>query len=317
MTTTDTLRGWSQSALPINAGPKPRGTLTLAALATCATQTQLTQQIADAHGLDTRTARLALLHQAAAAISSTLIAPLALDGVRLKASAGQIGLVLTPEAEVSGIWVGRTERLPDWAGSLHVGSTAWSLLYPIGERARRRLEVGVVAMNVLMFEALEMECLRLRRHGAEAGGPDWMEQVLTGTGFIPPTPGRWLTVMPDGGADVVLPIRRVCCAMKTVVATDSCPTCPLRTDTSRTEETSTWLSGIDDAVFQRVTGRARLTDGQLRRRMANPTAMAPISRTMAMTISVAGASPAAGCVAAGSDGAIVGTADDIDGVCVA
>jgi hypothetical protein len=289
--------------------------VTLAALATCATQTQLTQQIADAHGLDSVTARLGLLHQAAAAISSTLIAPLALDGVRLKASAGQIGLVLTPEAEVSAIWVGRAERLPDWAGSLHVGATAWSLLFPIGERARRRLEVGVVAMNVLMFEALEMECLRLLRHGADAGGPDWMEQVLTGTGFIPPTPGRWLTATPDGGADVVLPIRRVCCSMKQDVATDSCPTCPLRTDRSRVDETSTWLSRIDDAAFHRVTGRARLTDGQLRRRIANPTEMAPISRTMPMTISVDGASPAAGCVVtAGSDGAIVATGDDAVGV---
>jgi hypothetical protein len=51
-------------------------------------------------------------------------------------------------------------------------------------------------MNVLMFEALEMECLRLRRHGAEAGGSDWTEQMVTGTGFIPPTLGRLLPRRP-------------------------------------------------------------------------------------------------------------------------
>jgi hypothetical protein len=231
--------------------------VTLAALVTSATQTRLAQLLTDNRGLSPAAARLSLVHYAAQAIAAALIAPLALDGVRLGVRGGQIGLTLSPSADVSSVWIGRLDALPHWVGSVHVGATAWMLLSPIGERTRRSLGIGQVAMSVLMFEALEHACLRHARSGTGLAGENWVDEFLAGTGFVPPTPRRFATIRPDDGADVSIPVRRVCCVLDRDDSCNSCPTCPLEDVADRDQRIVDWLRSLDDEGFLGVVGRPR------------------------------------------------------------
>jgi hypothetical protein len=209
----------------------------------------------DDYGYDERTGLLTVVHLAVAAVNQALVSALAVDGVGLTIAAGQLGVVLDGTSSMTGVWVGRIAGQLLAADPMLVGATAWTLLAPIGERVRSATGVGSVAMSLLIYEALELEALRLERLGFEGPRSGWVEGFLEGTSFVPHTPRRQVVVLPDAGPGVRLPVRRLCCVLNREATCHACPTCPQYAPAQRVTETVSWLQSLDEGDFEAMVGR--------------------------------------------------------------
>ena len=237
----------------------PPGTFTFAALADDAVVGPLTDDLRDPAGapLTARHRALVPVHLAVDAVVAAVAAPSATDSTLVTVTAEQVGAVLARTAqgglEAVGTWASAdADRRPGTAGE--AGSALREVLAPVVAGARRRGRIGTRAADALVEDSLLARGRQLQRRSPD---PLWLNGFLAGTGWSSPRPHRAVTVRPDDGPPVTLPVRRVCCVLSSRPAAGACPTCPLHAEDVRARESTSWLREVDDDEFALLAGRCR------------------------------------------------------------
>lgn len=237
----------------------PPGTFTLAALADDAVVGPLTADLRDPAGAPVTARHQALVpvHLAVDAAVAAVAGPSAADGTLVAAGAEQVGVVLARTAggglEALGTWAaGGAERRPGTA--TEAGAALRDVLAPVVALARRRGRIGPRTADALVEDSLLARGRLLQRTSPD---PLWLNDFLSGTGWSSVRPHRSVTVRPDDGPPVTLPVRRVCCVLSSRPAAGACPTCPLLTEDARVREGAAWLREVDDDEFALLAGRRR------------------------------------------------------------
>ncbi len=242
--------------VPVVRGSRPPGSLTLADLGDPTTVTDLAARLPASSSR--RAAALHPLHLALAAVTSGILAPLAHDRVEVRLTPAQLGVRLSDDARITGVWVGPTPT-PRPADPRRAGAQVMELLAPVAAESRRWGRIGAGTMAVLLLDSLGAQALRLHRERLGAVDASWLASFLDGTALRAPSTAPAVVVRPDLGPAVELAMRRVCCVLANRPTPDSCPTCPLVRDPGvREQRVVEWLHDVDDADFHSITGRPRV-----------------------------------------------------------
>lgn len=245
---------WALAEPMITTGPRAAGTVTLADLASKEGHAVLLQRVLPMTE-GRRTAALTVVHYAVAVVVDVLVGPLLIDGVGLSAEADQLGAVLDRDGSWVAFWAGSTV---DGGSARSVGSLAAELLQPVLATSAQVARLGVRGVRLIAYEAIRNGVRRFERFGVHPSRDGWGDALLAATGLGVGVPERTVTVHPDGGAVVVLPVPSVCCVHSTEPSCHACPTCPLHAEDERPRIVEEFLRSLDDDGFHYYAGRVRV-----------------------------------------------------------
>jgi hypothetical protein len=237
-------------------GPRPADTLTLADLGRPDRHAELVALLTPVAGGKGRAA-LTVTHISVAIVVSTLVAPLVVDGVELMASAADLGAVIDDDGDVRSYWIGAasTTRSP---APRRVGATSMRLISPVVDLSRRSGRIGARGVQTIALDALVAGTLRLARMTSHPAARQRADELLRGAGRSISGDTPTITVAPDDGPPVVLPVPTICCVLSRTATRHACPTCPLHPENERERILVEFLGSLDDEGFRYATGRHRI-----------------------------------------------------------
>jgi hypothetical protein len=257
--TQQNIKGWKQAYLPVVCGDAPAGTIPLSALADPARLALLTPFIAANLGTTQRQAALTLIHFGVGVATETLIAPLVLDGMTLKARANQLGFVLGEDGALFEFWVAPDIWIHLGVHQTSLGRNFTHLIKPIVECIAISEKLGSRGLFLLLYDAIERGCRRLENANPNHLQAGWIEELMAGIGDSGRKMHKTFTICPDNGPQIEMAIPRVCCVLSHNATDHSCPTCPQHPDDeTRRQLTEAWLRSLDDEGFRAETGRERV-----------------------------------------------------------
>jgi len=248
-------RGWDRVGVPVVTGPRPEGSITLAALAGRQGFTAAMSHVGEA---GTRERAMTVLHHALMAVSGALIAPMAVDGLALTVSPGELGVVPSGSGAVSAIWVGHHSRPELLLPAAHLGTQAMRLVGGVADRVRHVSGLPSRGVAEVIAQVLERDCRRFTGTAHGTPSPGWYDEFRTAAG-LPRVRWRRLVLRPDAGPDVVLEAPATCCVLSRAAGDASCPGCPRHRREDQAAIFAEWLAGLAEPDFYEVTGRARMT----------------------------------------------------------
>jgi len=249
--------GWENSYLPITEGDAPVGTVTLAALSNEQILASWIPPVSATFDMNARSSALTLLHFGVAAATNLLIAPFALDGMTLEISPAQAGVMMEPNGNLRGLWVGAEISIHPEADIPRLAACLKNFLDPLVETVQRETRIGFPGLRLVLFDALERGCKRVSHEFPVKIEAGWIDELLAALGDLKKKPARTFTIRADDGPPIEMEIPRVCCMLARHAGEHACPTCPQRTPEERIFSTEAWLKTLDDRGFRAETGRER------------------------------------------------------------
>lgn len=255
---TQSIIAWRESPIPVT-HTLSKQSISLQDLTQPHVISTLADQLIHSGTFQSRTAYMMIVHYAVDAMVIAWFAPLIRDKALFTLDANDVGFILGTQGQLSHIWIH-----PDIAQTTmsvnmsDLGQIIAPIMNGIVTSIHKAGHIGKRGITIVFVEALIRRITALTRCYDHELPCDWSQALLYGLGYIA-KPQNTVTVHPDDGPAIEMPIPTVCCVLSRYADQYACPTCPQHASHAvRRTFTEAWLATLNAHEFLGVTGRHRI-----------------------------------------------------------